>query len=108
MASFAAPKHDFDPADLAVLDQAFEATWITIQAHHPFSSAAKEEEHRVNLRRLLFALACQGVSDVHTLRNLALASIPLLNDDNPAVRMAERVHVSPEVSECLPINGSRN
>ena len=67
-----APKHAFDSDDLAVLDKAFEATWMAIQTQGPSFPPQREEEIRTDLRRLLVRLAAHGVTDVPTLRDFAL------------------------------------
>ena len=72
MASFKAPKHAFDSDELAVLDRAFESAWAAIEAYYLTSSPELEEELRTHLRRLIFRLAANGVSDVQMLRDFAL------------------------------------
>jgi hypothetical protein len=82
MASFAAPqfktpKQAFDSDDLALLDEAFEASWAEITSHRPLYTPRSEEDLRTNLGRLLLHLAARGIDDVPTLKNLVLVALPL-------------------------------
>ena len=60
-------KNDFNSEEMAVLEQAFDSPWATI-SNHSQPSGASEDEVKTGLRRLIFALASQGVKDPHTLK----------------------------------------
>ena len=75
--NFKAPKHAFDSDDLAILDEAFDATWTAIKSHHPLYAPKIEEDLRSDVRRLLLHLAARGISDVPTLRELVLVAVPV-------------------------------
>ena len=70
------PKQDFNSEEIAVLEQAFESARATI-GNHGQPSVASEDEAKTGLRRLICALASQGVKDPHTLKNLAVLNSPL-------------------------------
>jgi hypothetical protein len=68
----------YDPAILAAIHEAFEATWSVLQAHEQ-SPPSKERnaELGIALSRVLVALAAEGVIDPAELRSRALLELPL-------------------------------
>jgi hypothetical protein len=77
----------YDPATLAAIHVAFEATWAVLQAHEK-SPPSKERnaELGIALSRVLVALAAEGVIDPAELRSRALQELPLVFP--PLVRAA--------------------
>jgi hypothetical protein len=75
MGSFKKP-HAFDPVDLEIIERAYEGAWAMIATREPCRDTSKDEERKKALRRRTFALVCYGISDVETLRNKILASMP--------------------------------
>jgi hypothetical protein len=59
------------------LREAFEATWVVVQARDPFRDFERDFELRAALSRKLKLLASEGVSDPIELREWALESFLL-------------------------------
>jgi hypothetical protein len=66
----------FNAETVALLEQAYDTTWVTLMAHGPFD---KEQtfEMSVSLSRKLVTLVADGVSDPAQLRTMALESLTL-------------------------------
>ena len=72
------PQNPFDdPKLLTALAQAFESTWLAMQAHEPPLDADRATELSVEISRKLVELAADGVTDPAQLRRLTLESLPL-------------------------------
>jgi hypothetical protein len=73
MGSFKPPKGAFQPQELAVLQEAFDAVWETIQAHRP--GQIDNDELRTAVSERLCSIAeTEGVTDAAKLRAATLAS----------------------------------
>ena len=69
------PQNPFDdPKLLTALAQAFESTWLVMQAHELPLDADRATELSVEISRKLVELAADGVTDPAQLRRLALAA----------------------------------
>ena len=66
----------YDPKTPAALKEAFEATWVILQARDPFRDLERDSELRSDLSRKLKTLASDGVTDPIELREWALESVP--------------------------------
>jgi hypothetical protein len=67
----------YDPKTLEALSEAFEATWVVLQARDPFRDFERDLELRAALSRKLKLLASDGVTDPIELREWALESLLL-------------------------------
>jgi hypothetical protein len=67
----------YDPKMLAVMEQAFNATWAVLEAHDVSHDEAKKNELRMALSRIIVALVADGVTDPDWLRKSALERLPL-------------------------------
>jgi hypothetical protein len=67
----------YDPKTLDALREAFEATWVVLQARDPFRDFDRDLELRTALSRKLKMLASDGVTDPIELREWALESLLL-------------------------------
>lgn len=67
----------YDPKTLDALGEAFDATWVVLQARDPFRDFERAYELRTALSQKLMALAADGVTDPIELREWALESLPL-------------------------------
>jgi hypothetical protein len=65
----------YDPALLAAVEQAFDATWTELQARDPFRDFDKDNELKNKLSHELSALAADGVTDAIELREWALEGL---------------------------------
>ena len=66
----------YDPKTLDALGEAFDATWVVLQARDPFRDFERAYELRTALSQKLMALAADGVTDPIELREWALESLP--------------------------------
>lgn len=66
----------YDPKTADALKEAFEATWVMLQARDPFRDLERDSELRAALSRRLKMLASDGVTDPVELREWALESFP--------------------------------
>ena len=66
----------YDPKTLDALGEAFDATWVVLQARDPFRDFERAYELRTALSQKLVALAADGVTDPIELREWALESLP--------------------------------
>lgn len=66
----------YDPKTPDALKEAFEATWVMLQARDPFRDLERDSELRSALSRQLTKLASDGVTDPIELREWALESLP--------------------------------
>jgi hypothetical protein len=74
MGYFLSPRGpEFDPGEVAILQEAFNAVWATIVAHRP--SQGDNQELKTMVSEKLCAIAATGVMDVHVLRSRTLASL---------------------------------
>jgi hypothetical protein len=73
MGSFKPPQGAFQPHELAVLQEAFDAVWETIQAHRPSQIDNNELKTAVS-DRLCQIAAVEGATDAARLRSATLAS----------------------------------
>ena len=69
------PPNLYDPALLASVERAFDATWIVLQARDPFRDFDKDNELKTELSHKLSALAADGVTDAIELREWALEGL---------------------------------
>jgi len=67
----------YDPKTLKALAQAFDATWVEVQARDPFRDFERDLELKTALNQKLVALAKDGVTDPTELREWALESLLL-------------------------------
>ena len=68
------PINLYDPAMLATMEQAFNSTWVVLQARYPFRDFERDSELKTALGQELFTLATEGVTDPIELREWALES----------------------------------
>ena len=68
------PINLYDPAMLATMEQAFDSTWVVLQARYPFRDFERDSELKTALGQKLFILATEGVTDPIELREWALES----------------------------------
>jgi hypothetical protein len=68
------PINLYDPAMLANVEQAFESTWVVLQARYPFRDFERDSELKTALGQKLLTLATEGVTDPIELREWALES----------------------------------
>jgi len=66
----------YDPETLDALREAFDATWVVLQARDPFRDFERIYELRTALSQKLVALAADGVTDPIELREWALEGLP--------------------------------
>ena len=66
----------YDPKTLDALGEAFDATWVVLQARDPFRDFERAYELRTALSQKLVALAADGVTDPIELREWALEGLP--------------------------------
>ena len=69
------PPNLYDPALLAAVEQAFDATWTELQARDPFRDFDKDNELKTELSHELSALAADGVTNAIELREWALEGL---------------------------------
>ena len=62
---------------LRALRQAFNATWVEVQARDPFRDFERDLELKTSINQKLCALARDGVTDPVELREWALESLSL-------------------------------
>jgi len=67
----------FNPKTLEALTQAFEATWVVVQARDPFRDFERDFELKTALSQKLMTLAADGVTDPIELREWALEGLLL-------------------------------
>jgi hypothetical protein len=73
-----APSIDpYNPKTLEALTQAFDATWLVVQARDPFRDFERDAELKIALNRKLMRLAADGVTDPVELREWALEGLLL-------------------------------
>ena len=65
----------YHPKTLDALGQAFDATWVVLQARNPFRDFESDSELKSALNRKLTTLAADGVTDPVELREWALESL---------------------------------
>ena len=66
----------YDPKTLDALGEAFDATWVVLQAREPFRDLERAYELRTALSQKLMTLAADGVTDPIELREWVLESLP--------------------------------
>ena len=66
----------YDPKTLDAVGEAFDATWVVLQARDPFRDIERAYELRTALSQKLVALAADGVTDPIELREWALEGLP--------------------------------
>jgi hypothetical protein len=71
------PINPYDPKTLDALREAFDATWVMLQARDPFRDFERDSELRTALNQKLRALVADGVTDPIELREWALESLLL-------------------------------
>ena len=69
------PTDGYSPELLSVLEQAFEAVWVTLYAHVPIEGDEAKDLKIVG--RTLVALAAGGVTEFQELRRRALETMVL-------------------------------
>lgn len=75
MASFKPPMKAFQPDELELLGQTFNAIWATIKTSGSDRDLANDEELRTAVSERLCVLAAGGMKDPELLRELTLASL---------------------------------
>jgi hypothetical protein len=71
------PQNPHSTQTTEALREAFEATWVVVQARDPFRDFERDLELRAALSRKLKLLASDGVTDPIELREWALESLLL-------------------------------
>ena len=71
------PIDPYGPKTLDALGQAFDATWVVLQARDPFRDFESDSELKTVLSRKLMTLAADGVTDPIELREWALEGLLL-------------------------------
>jgi hypothetical protein len=71
------PINPYDPKTLDALREAFDATWVMLQARDPFRDFERDSELRTALNQKLMTLVADGVTDPVELREWALESLLL-------------------------------
>ena len=66
----------YNAKTLEALTQAFDATWVVVQARDPFRDLDQDYELKTALSRKLMRLATDGVTDPIELREWALEGLP--------------------------------
>jgi hypothetical protein len=69
--------YDHDPKTLEALGQAFDATWVEVQARDPFRDFERDSELKTTISEKLSTLAADGMTDPIELREWALESLLL-------------------------------
>jgi hypothetical protein len=69
--------YDHDPKTLEALGQAFDATWVELQARDLFRDFERDSELKTAISEKLAMLAADGVTDPIELREWALESLLL-------------------------------
>ena len=69
------PTKSFQPDELELLGQTFNAIWTTIKTSESDRDLARDEELRTAVSERLCALAAGGMKDPELLRELTLASL---------------------------------
>ena len=69
--------YDHDSKTLEALGQAFDATWVELQARDPFRDFERDSELKTAISEKLAMLAADGVTDPIELREWALESLLL-------------------------------
>jgi len=69
--------YDRDSTTLEALGQAFDATWVELQARDPFRDFERDSELKTAISEKLAMLAADGVTDPIELREWALESLLL-------------------------------
>ena len=67
----------YNPETLEALTQAFDATWVVVQARDPFRDFERDFELKTALSQKLMTLAADGVTDPIELREWALEGLLL-------------------------------
>ena len=67
----------YNPETLEALTQAFDATWVVMQARDPFRDFERDFELKTALSQKLMTLAADGVTDPTELREWALEGLLL-------------------------------
>ena len=67
----------YNPETLEALTQAFDATWVVVQARDPFRDFERDFELKTALSQKLMTLAANGVTDPIELREWALEGLLL-------------------------------
>jgi hypothetical protein len=71
------PINPYDPKTLDALREAFDATWVVLQARDPFRDFDRDSELRTAVNQKLMTLVADGVTDPVELREWALESLLL-------------------------------
>jgi hypothetical protein len=72
------PRFDpYSPKTLEALTQAFDATWLLVQARDPFRDFERDWELKTAVSQKLTTLAADGVTDPIELREWVLESLLL-------------------------------
>jgi hypothetical protein len=69
--------YDLDAKTLEALGQAFDATWVELQARDPFRDFERDAELKTLISEKLSMLAADGVTDPIELREWSLESLLL-------------------------------
>jgi len=71
------PINPYNPKTLAAIGEAFDATWLVLQARDPFRDFERDFELKTALSQKLMTLAADGVTDPIELREWALEGLLL-------------------------------
>ena len=71
------PDDPYSPKTLEALTQAFDATWLLVQARDPFRDFERDWELKTAVSQKLTTLAADGVTDPIELREWVLESLLL-------------------------------
>ena len=75
MASFNPPRSSFQPDEIQLLQQAFDATWAELATHLPSRNGKTDHELRTAISERLCDLAAMGITDPERLKTLTIASL---------------------------------
>jgi len=77
MSFYKSTEKELDPLDREILERAFDVTWESIKQSHQHFDADSDEELETEVCRELVEIArVNGVSDLETLKDILLASMP--------------------------------
>ena len=69
-------KSAFDPLDLEIIEQVYDAVWDAVRVNDPFRNLRLDDELKASIRRVLFACAAiQGTNDPDGLKEAVLSTL---------------------------------
>ena len=75
MGSFLPPGGSYQPEEMRLLQEAFDATWAELATHLPSPNGKTDREVRTAISEKLCDLAATGITDPERLKALTLASL---------------------------------